>query len=380
MFYEIELLESIVQDHLCECPGKNQENASGTTELINLEKLIRKALISNVCDLKKDQLIEIYIQDIQKRLINLSNSLYSPTVCNSKIRGKRYKFEGTQELFMTVDNLLNYLVTSFPNYIDQEIFIPENLKIESISNFNCQIFQIERLFEGQKGELIEIALNPVKKLINSDQAITYHLAQYFKFFLQELLNSKGSLKEILIRLNFNCFSFLHYLTSEIVNDLEELDSYSEKMEKLYWNLKWIKQIQITEKTYNKSVKSLKDLLIDWINEEISYLEKAIALEKLPKIDTVTTSEEKEFKLITDLSVSQLGFLLRVFMDSGLFKNKNHRAVARFFARHTKTKGSVAISPGNLLNKFYDVSGNVEEVVKGIVFDMLNQIRNINKLP
>lgn len=378
MFYEIELLESIVQDQLCECPGKNQENASGTTGLLNLDKLIRKALISNVCDLKKDRLIEIYIQDIQKRLINISNTLYSFAVSKSNNRNKQYQSKGAQELLRLVDNLLNFLVTSFPNYINQEIYIPENIKIETYLTFQSQIIKIETLFEDQKGELIEIALNPVKNLINSNQAITYHLFQYFIFFLQELLNSKGSLKELLIRLNFNCFSFLHYLTCEIVNDLEELDSYSEKMERLYWNLKWIKQIQMTEKTYNKSVKSLKDLLIDWINEEISYLEKSVILEKLPKNDT-DNSEAKEFKLITDLSVSQLGFLLRVFMDSGLFKNKNHRAVARFFARHTKTKGSAAISPGNLLNKFYDVSGNVEEVVKGVVFDMLNQIRNINKL-
>lgn len=373
MFYEIELLESIVQDHLCEFPGKNPESASGITELINLDKLIRKALISDVCDLKKDRLIEIYIREIQNRLINLSNTLYSFAVSKSNIRYKQYRYKGTQELLRLVDDLLNFLVTSFPNYIDLEIFIPENLKIETISFFKLHLIQIEKSFGNHNGVLIEIALSPVKNLINSDQAITYHKAQYFKFFLQELSNSKGSPKELLIRLNFNCFSFLHYQTSEIGNDLEELDTYSEKMERLYWNLKWIKQIQITEKTYNKSVKSLKDLLIDWINEEISYLEKAIALEKLPKIDT-ETSEAKEFKLITDLSVSQLGFLLRVFMDSGLFKNKNHRAVARFFARHTKTKGSAAISPGNLLNKFYDVSGNVEEVVKGIVFDMLNQIR------
>lgn len=373
MFYEIELLESIVQDHLCECPGKNQENASGTTELLNLDKLIRKALITIVCEIKKDRLIEIYIQDIQKRLINISNTLYSSAVSKSNTRNKQCQSEGTHELFRMVDNLLNYLVISFPNYIDQEIYIPENIKIETYSSFLSQIVKIERLFEDQKGELIEIALNPVKNLINSDQAISYHQSQYFKFYLQELSNNKDSLKEQLIRLNFNCFSFLHYLTSEIVNDQEELDSYTEKMEMLYLNLKWIKQIQITEKTYNRSVKSIKDLLIDWISEEISYLEKAVTLEKLPKIDTIT-SEEKEFKLITDLSVSQLGFLLRVFMDSGLFKNKNHRAVAQFFARHTKTKGSSAISPGNLLNKFYDVTGNVEEVVKGIVFDMLNQIR------
>jgi hypothetical protein len=119
--------------------------------------------------------------------------------------------------------------------------------------------------------------------------------------------------------------------------------------------------------------SVKELLIEWINEEIFFLEKIIQLEKLPKSNS-DLIDIKEFKLITDLSVPQLGFLIRIFIDSGLIKNKNLRAVTKFFAQFTKTKGSSNLSSGSLSNKFYDQSGNVEEVVKGVIINMLNQIQ------
>ncbi|NJK97049.1 MAG: hypothetical protein HC905_20895 [Bacteroidales bacterium] len=373
MFVEIELLESIVQDHLAVYPGKNNDNATGSYEIESLVKLIRNALIRNACELKNDQLIEIFIRDVQKRFINFSNRLYLYAVSKAKFKGKSNQLNDNQNLLKTVDILLSFLSDTFPKYLNPEIFVPEKLKEETVSNFKDQIIQIEKLYKEPSKEVLEIALKPLKKFIETKPAISYQQLKYFDFLLDELIQFEGLPEVCLIASNFNSFSFLHYLTHQIENDLEELDTYAEKMEKLLWNLKWAKQIQITGKAYNASRKSIKELLIDWINEEINYLEKSFNLRKNP-IAEAETSEDKSFKLITDLSVPQLGFLLRIFMESGLFKNKNHRAVAKFFAKHTKTKGSASISPGNLSNKFYDVTGNVEQVVKDIVFNMLNQIR------
>jgi hypothetical protein len=373
VFTEIELLESIVQDHLYDCPGKNDDKVSMSAEIKDLVKNTRKALIRNVCELKKDQLIEIYIQDIQKRLINLSNVLFINIESKSNFKGNPKNIETIKELLKIVDILLNFLGVTFLKYLNLEMPVPENQKEETIVNFTIQLIHIEKLFKDQQNELLQIALKPVKKFIETKQAITYNQSDYFNLLLQELSNLDGSLEVCLIESNYNSFLLFHYLIHEIENELDELQSNSGKLDNLFWNLKKLKQIQITAKAYQISRKSIKDLLIDWINEEITYLEKSATLQKQPQA-RVDASLEKTFKLITDLSVPQLGFLIRLFLDSGLFKNKSYRAVAAFFAQHTKTKGSAAISPGNLANKFYDVTGNVEEVVKGILFKMLNQIQ------
>jgi hypothetical protein len=375
MLQEIEILETIVHVYLDDQITKTCSTENIISEIGNLEIPIRKSLILLVSELRNDSLIEFHIQEVQRRFLWMINRIYK-TGSNADFRTNPQT--GIDELKPTllrvVNNLLHFLENSFPKYIHQDCNIHEILKDESIAYFKDQLTWMETCFEGQNKDLLRIALHPIKEFVVNKQPISYHHLKYLQLLISELTNAEIHLKERLIKLNFNSLFFLHSLTREIENDLEATDSYSGKMEKLFWNLKWIKQIQLSDNVFYTSRKSIKELLIDWINEEISYLEKLVTLEKLNHAVIETSQADKEFKLITDLSVAQLGFLIRVFMDSGLFKNENHRAVAKFFATHTKTKGSSAISSGNLLNKFYDVSGNVESAVKGIIINMLNQIQ------
>lgn len=370
LFYEIELLESLIQDFICntleEC-----SNASALLDLRNLEDQLKKSVIRTVFELKKDRLIEFYIKTVHNRLVCLSNKIYINSGNTKSGYRKKLKNPIFPDLQENIDSLISFLLNSFEKYIGSESLITLRAKDQVVLELKKQI---ENSLLNQKSELLSIVIHSIKDFIYSNQPASYHHINYLNLLTRELTNlDLNDLKTRLIEINFNSFSFLHYLTHEIVIELEGIDSIPGKLEKLLWHLKKVKQIQVFNYSYVLSRKSIKELFIDWINEEIIYLEKSMAITKLPK-ELSNNLEENDFKLLTDLSVSQLGFLIRVFIDSGLFKNENDRAIAKFFAQHTKTKGSSEISPGNLLNKFYDVNGNVEEVVKGIIIKMLNQIQ------
>jgi len=96
--------------------------------------------------------------------------------------------------------------------------------------------------------------------------------------------------------------------------------------------------------------------------------------------TSQTTIEDEFKLITDLSVPEYAFLLRTFVETGLYKNKDKdKPLTRLFALKTKTKGTASVSPENLRKLFYKDDYKVREAVKVVVIKMLNYIQNLNIL-
>lgn len=101
-----------------------------------------------------------------------------------------------------------------------------------------------------------------------------------KYLLKELfsLNSKPDFSEALFEhlfyLNFNSYHFLLFATAKIRSEVETLPSMTAQLEHLSLTLKKLNQAQVKPSFGLKPLReSLKNLLSNWLEEEIHFIEK-----------------------------------------------------------------------------------------------------------
>lgn len=197
---------------------------------------------------------------------------------------------------------------------------------------------------------------------------------YFSRLFEELLSledNNGNLderfEELLLYLNFNSRMYFLYYTESIDRKLSTQDTNIGKLESLAFEYKKINQIQCDPNLcYNPNYPSIRDMISNWIAEEISYLERirslAIITENTEKIIN------KDFKIALDMSVAQFTCLIRGLMERKVILNNNLTELATFISGIVVTKRSENISEGSFRRKYY----NIEDSTKNSVIEILNK--------
>lgn len=291
-------------------------------------------------------------------------------------------------VYLTLEDLLNTIETQFPKYFNINAFLPNRKRILAMHQFSVNLSDLNDLNNLIPSKLFTIITNPVKDFIDNPSAATYRKLNYLIRYLKEISSYRNTdntvtnlsehIQRKLIAINFNSLSFFNWVTTEILNKINDLDDITAKLEKLSWYLKEINQIPVISGLYfNPNQKSIKELLSEWIIEEHVHIENnahRLAINS-PASENQTI---QNFKLVTDLSVPQLAFLIRSFMQTGLYKNKNDDVrIAKLFASNTKTKGTLTISPKSLRQHFYKNDDKTREVVKTAIIKILNYIQTLN---
>lgn len=80
-----------------------------------------------------------------------------------------------------------------------------------------------------------------------------------------------------------------------------------------------------------------------------------------------------FKVKFDASVSQLAFLLKVFVETKLIVNTNLTQLFHFISSYAVTRRSEAISNGSLRSKFYSTENESRDSVRGMLVSMIQYI-------
>lgn len=183
--------------------------------------------------------------------------------------------------------------------------------------------------------------------------------------IQSLLNS----------INFNSTDYFKHYVARIQNQIAELGSDAERLEKLAFHYKIINQVQpIGGQVYDPNSKGIKIQLTEWISEEVQFLER--------KRDLTTASHiaekeftRKDFKLEFDMSVSQFAFFIKAFIETGVIQNKNISELIRFLARFVKTKRSENISYESFRIKYYNVESGTKDAVKNSLHSAIGFINS-----
>jgi len=393
----LEILESLVLGKLTTNPNETSDQNYG--EIIAIaqteQKKIKNKLFKTFFKLRDESSFELYIHKVQNDITHLLDQLYnfldSEETILSIAQNTPLSFKDLQiAVYYILEDLLDSIESEFPKYFNMEATIPNRKRAIAIRQFSDNLEDLYKYQDLIPSKLLVITGLPIKNFIKDPSTSTYRCYYYLQRYMKEIFNFRNSeiqrvdlsyyIIRKLIRLNFNLVNFLNFITSEIRNNVNQLDTLSEKIDQLSLYLKEINQtLVIPEIGYIPHQRSIKGLLSEWIIEEVYHLDKSLH-KSLTKAPIVQNKLDENFKIQTDLSVPQYAFLLRTFVETGLFKNKDQdKALTKLFAFITKTKGAENISPESLRKLFYKDDEKVREVVKTAIIKMLNYIQTLNIL-
>lgn len=384
MNQELEILESFILKKI------NPAVVSGfssklfeefQTKIVNEKSHIKESILKTVFGLNKDQHIRIYVYDLQNKLILLADALYcylkneDPLLDNSYKKPCLHSIQ--KEIYFYILDLLSFLKRNFQEFINPDEKIPDGVKFIAIQNLKYKLTPKKKINNCVYNELISVTFTPLNQFFENHIPITSEELKYFEKLVavcsemnfMKVKDPVITLLKKLIFINFNSAAFFDFITDQIKLSINSIKSTPDKLEKLSLYLKKVNQAPVdTELWYNRKSRSIKDMLSQWIVEEIIFYEK-ISKNR----EEISPHKEMDFKITTSFSVSQLACFLKILVETGIISNQNDMDIIRFFATVTQSKRTESISFNSLRSKYYNIEDSTRQEVKDYVLKMLNNI-------
>lgn len=341
---------------------------------------IKSKLIHEVFTFEDERHLERYIQYHQQGIITLldkTSSLINPNHPESASL--------IQTFYQGLDDLLTFVERHFTKYFDQDAKAPEGYLAIARKDIRANLKKLEKLLNSANpdSKIVDLVLHPMRRIMRTKpkKETTYRKVLYAKEMQKELfrvlsttsMDINEDLRSIIYYLNYNSVKAFTYHAHYINAMIGQVESRTEKLELLSLTLKKINQTQVKPGIhYNLHALSLKDQINEYIQVEIDYLERIQNLSNSPPSRGLDAFLQL-FKLKFDISVSQLAFLFRIFIDTRIIQNKNLTEILRFVARFTMTKKSETVSYESLRAKYYNVEGGTKVAVRQILSSMIHYI-------
>ncbi len=289
-------------------------------------------------------------------------------------------------VFTFAERLLSFLESEYFSFLNPNIRVSNNtvLRTQNDLVFKSDYIKSKINSLGIDKKLLKIALNPIHKLeqCNINESITcYEYSYCSRFILKAFKMLKNDKPELtnkiladwLFKINLNTLPFFDYLTDIITEELEQCDTNIQSLDALFKMLKIQNQSpSIVSLKYKSKLPSIKQQLVNWLEEEAEYIRKKINFEgNLPQVE----SSGNKIKLLSGLSVAQLSYFSNLLLQTDIIKHDNHSEVFRFMADNFKTLMTDKISTGSFRSKYY----NVEDSTKNIVREKIIALLNLTKL-
>lgn len=138
----------------------------------------------------------------------------------------------------------------------------------------------QQLSKAESTDLLNIALAPLMQFMEKKNVI-YNEWEYIRSLTDELLHISNSthtdwnfeIRKVLSRMNCNSKQFLDYMVIHIENEINSLATVPDKLTRLAYIKKHIKQLQTNENLkYDPNLPSAQQFILQYINEEMKFLE------------------------------------------------------------------------------------------------------------
>lgn len=338
---------------------------------------IKRTLTHEVFSFEDERHLERYIQYHQRATVYLMDKIAS-------LQKNSDAVEFYQQLYSSLEGLLRFIEKHFTRYFDQDAKAPEEYIALAQKDAEGHLSKLEEqmLARNVDSLLVDAVLQCLRKVSekNLRNEVTYRRVLYatevreeISQVLQRSIREDDINEEIRMSvcyLNYNSIKVFAYHAKYYEAMLRSDDSRGEKIEKLSYTLKKINQGQVKPGMfYDKDRPSLKDQLCCYLKEELDYLER---------LNHGATSKSADssfhgFKLKLEISVSQLAYLIRVFVETQVVQNKNITEVLKFLAQYVITKKSEGISYTSFRVKFYNIEIGTKEAVRNMLFTMIRYI-------
>jgi hypothetical protein len=277
-------------------------------------------------------------------------------------------------------NLLNLaLEKSYSEYIDphfpssliitSEMKAFEEAKIEGIKQclFDCKI----------DDALQQIILGSLKSLTeNTECPFTISEMNFYRALILLFENFTNGddkiLSEALIRINFNNILFFNYCKLKIKELLIPKATIPEELcvlEKLQHYFGHVKVPKTS--VYDAQQISISVMISDWLKVFIKLKEREMSGGYHEGSETSAKHIDSK-KVITTLSIGELGLIARLFIMAAVFRTTNKRGLARFMSKNFATQYKHVNEPADE-NHLYAAMLNSSESIMDTVQAILNRM-------
>jgi|GEM_PF-3198118 len=360
-------------------------------DIINEKSKILECTGKHLYDLRKEKQIGWFIQQNQRHLVILMDQVATGLPAESLVddvmpKGKNTWLNLYKIIYLHLAELLAYLERKFERYLDINCKVPPSYLLKAQAKFREDVALLKAGFlsSGVDEQLQNVVFMPFLQLTKNNHIgslITYRQLHYLTEMnkrLFQLLDASGEqavfpqkLHDLLLFINFNNVHYFEYWCIMTTAELTTFPTFREKLERLMFLQKKISQAtQKPSFVYNSQRPPLQHKMQSWLAEEIVYHKEINATSggaHLPE----ELSRWKDFKVQTVFSVSQIGHILKLLLDSGIYVNKNRAEVLDFFSYFFTSVKQDRISSNSLRNNFYTDSAAVSESVRTILTQLIN---------
>lgn len=394
LFFFESLIRQDVQPHFRSKSAPNKAFFSATISELELEKeRVLSSLLSDLFVLQGDA-INLYIHLHQHNLVSLLDQVADYTgdhaIENISVITTAITWSNLcKHIYRTLREILTFIEDKFPTYLDTNCRVPAYYLSSALVPFQNDLLAIKEksMQTGCDEVLLQIILDyaTLKPFGNTSAPITYHDLYYSRELLKRVLSLFSSettdgniterLQDLLLYLNFNSLKYFHYWTDATKQELNQLPTLRQQLDCLHLLQKRVNQTPAKPGFISSKLHpSIHAMIKTWITEEIKYLKE----KELFATDTSLLKEEltrwQNFKVLTTLSVAQLGNLLRLLVDSEIILNANKSELLDFISHFFTSTKQDNISPGSLRANFYKNDASVSRAVRDILLTLVNNSR------
>ena len=349
-------------------------------------EILANALIQQFYSIDDESRKLSFIRNLHARLVWEIDYFTEIKELDAKVNSKKEqkKMSDNQKSFLLIlENLYAFILENFSDYCDWQQKLPMKFR----KQFSSKILERFNKLSFPEDDTDSMLLKNVKtsienKLKRSQSGITYELTIYLNKVSQEIEKIKAvnkqnsysiSFRDIFIAYNFNSLPVVHHLISTILEDIKKIESAKDKIECLNFWSKQVNQVPFFHNySFNKSREPVRQFLSNWIQEEIQFYEKSLLLFSGSYPAPVFEGKESNFKIETELPVTQIACFVRLFMDCGIFRKTNIREVINFLADHMRSKKRENISAESFRLKYYNIEESTREEVRMLLLLMLEK--------
>ncbi|WP_147243574.1 hypothetical protein [Chitinophaga flava] len=396
-YYPLSFFEKLIHVDLQQMSLKQKQPdknffSQAVIDIVNEKNNILERTGKYLYDLRKKKQVGWFIQHSQQHLVILMDKVAANLSVENLLDASTSRRKNTwSDLYkITYTNLaeiLAFLEQKFERYLDINCKIPASYLLKAQVKFQQDVEPLKEGFNasGIDEQLQKIVFMPFLELsrtCHTTAQITYLQLHYLTEMnkrLFELLDASEEkqelcekLHDLLLFINFNSVHYFEYWVKMVTVELMDFPTIREKLDRLMFLQK--KASQATSRpaiVFNTLRPPLQGKMQSWLAEEIAYY-KEIGASPMSIHLPDEFNRWKDFKIQTVFSVPQLGHILKLLLDSGLYLNKNRSEVLDFFSYFFTSVKQDNVSPGSLRSNFYKDDAAVSKAVRDILLDLVNR--------
>ena len=332
---------------------------------------IKHRFLEKAITIEGEDVLRRYVQAHQYALVRIMDKLF-----------ERSSEPAFVACYAELNGLLVFMKEYFSRYIDDSAKAPlgdiEAVRKEALASHSYLKKKLEENCVAP--QLVHLTLDPLTRFCWTavkTGRISFSRLRHTRYILEQtkMIANKGykrvevdrKLIELMIYLNYNSRKTFSESTALVEASLAAINRVEIKIIYLSRLLMNVNQSPVKPGTgYHLHIPTLKCQLAEFLDAQLVYFRGIIDLQ----LAAEQTKPEKEYKIKLNLTVAQLGCVMRVCADAGYISVENTSELMRFLACHCETKKAERISEKSLRTKFYDIQEETQRAVKQILSKMV----------